>query len=130
MELYFWDDTEIPIERCFRSAEHAKIRIPLQDIENPVAYLNAPRRYKKGPVPLDLKWSPLFERYFTVAGYDRGNGLRPELLWSSFRPDADEIPTFPTLSNYLVLPHGEHLGEAQAIICNGFGQTLDTIDGE
>jgi hypothetical protein len=139
LELYFSDDSLEDIGVCTKPPAGWRIRIPVQDIENPSAYISADRvQVNYGS---DIKWSPLFERYFSYTVKCKDPTVNPAdpsfqqsamLAWSA--PNVD-VPTefytfndlFPTNWNNSTTGRW---GEWGAIAGDALGNTLDFPQGD
>lgn len=122
LELYFWEDVydasgdPNPAGRCYRGATTGRIRIPTEQIEVAASYVNATREYGGGGVPYDLKWSPLFQRYFWVGG--------EQLFWSRFDPPAGGSPAI-SVGGWIQLETDVYAGNAIGLLGNSLGQIVE-----
>ncbi len=152
LELYFTDDTvapngaPYPQGSCGRPIHNWRIRIPISQIENPQAYLQAQRQPLSDGYGGDIKWSPTLKRYFAQWTFSDCEGapcpsLRdprfrawPGLIWSEHNPDPGFPPSLPSadpdhrLSPLPTNIYGNNegrFGEWGGIIGDGLGHTLE-----
>ena len=127
LELFFTDDSletpPVPVvpQRMFR--------IPLDQIDNPQAYLDAGPTRELVYYGQDVKWSPLLQRYFYTNFVDDANNPNrwsPQVQWSgtggatfSFFSFSERLPTFDTS------PRG---GGQGGLAGTPLGHTLDFPD--
>ncbi len=134
LEVWFTDDTPHPISDCFRPPLSWRIQIPLEDICNPPAYVDAERQFHNGAgTPCDMKWSSLHQRYFAVMfntgpvpfcspGFEQGGAL----WWSHYAPYWEELPLWTVANTFTGIP----LPPGKATTCggllgDGYGRTVD-----
>jgi hypothetical protein len=145
LELYFTDDT-VGFRNtavCPRPIIQWRMRFPIGDIEDPQAYKNA-HRQNLDPDGVsvfygeDIKWSPMYQRYF-VATF---GGAHARLAWSDLNPDPNQPPTFPRYPSSSedsgkILPSNRfdatgignsRVGIRGGIISDGLGHTLECLD--
>lgn len=137
LELYFTDDSAISPNECVRPPVGDRIRVPLDQIENPSAYTAAQRQYAGG-IPCDIKWSPMFRRYFAAgfriwsstsnpcnANFDQ----TPIITWSSENHPTNSPPSFPIANQFSVpFPTRDRIGVCGGILSNAAGQTVDFVN--
>ncbi|MCB9920183.1 MAG: hypothetical protein H6832_17410 [Planctomycetes bacterium] len=132
LELMFTDDTKIPLSRCDRPPVATRIRIPLEKIEDPQAYVTAQRQELQAGIPCDAKWSPLYRRYFGLSFKLEGScssaGYKqyPLLVWSDFDVSATQLPLFPATNTFSTpLPTQGYVGACGGLLGDEYGRTVD-----
>jgi len=130
---------------CFDCPRVVGVRIPAEEIENPVAYSEAsPAEYDwnaKGIFPFhhsEMKWSPLFRRYFHLGWKKTADKMAsPMLRWSVVDPDPlspsmwfSPVGEFPSL--FPMAPDGAEINQRYTLAPNlvvmagtPHGHTLD-----
>lgn len=141
LELYYGDDTEIPIGECIRPPLGWRVTLPVSDILSNAAWTAAAdRRQRSDTHSRDVKWSPLFRRYF-IEGIlaqpgnpgDCDSAFRQSamLYWSEFDPNPATGPTWDETRRFQSLLPTQGEGEQTryaswgAILSDGLGHTLD-----
>ena len=138
LELYFTDDTELFDSQpaCGIGPQLWRITIPIDEIENPISYLNANRQRTTiagldmgdpwtGYFVSDIKWSEFHQRYFAF-GINPVN-LAPQILWSNENPNQSTPPSFqPGDAIGLDVP-ADRLFSWGGILGDESGHTLDII---
>lgn len=132
LELMFTDDTMIPLARCDRPPVASRIRIPLEKIGDPQAYVRATRQELNAGIPCDAKWSPLHQRYFGLSfravGDCKSSGFRqwPLLVWSDFDVSPTHRPLFPG-RNALAkeVPTRGFIGGCGGLLGDEYGRTVE-----
>lgn len=145
LELYFHDGSMNPHVGCWRPASYWRIRIPIREMENPDAYLNAERQKLEGGYGGDIAWSSMYNRYFiyTTKSDSRYNLGDPDykstamLAWSECNPDPSLPPTFPAgnrFEDYLPVNKDNiisgRVASTGAIMKGVGGQALDFPNGD
>lgn len=133
VELMFTDDTGIPLTRCDRPPIATRIRIPIEKIEDPQAYVRATRQDLNAGIPCDAKWSPMYRRYFGLSFKSVGDchsaGFKqwPLLVWSDFDVPPTHLPVFPGNRNQLTntFPTGGYIGACGALLGDEYGRTVE-----
>ena len=129
LELFFTDDSletpPVPIvpQRMFR--------IPIDQIENPQEYLDAGPTRQPVYYGTDLKWSPLFQRYFyTNIRVDQANPNKwsPEVQWSDLFGNGSGFIR-STFAETFTTSHSSPRGGGQGGLAGTpLGHTLDFPD--
>jgi len=148
LELYFTDDSvasdgaHYPPGTCSRALNNWRIRIPVSQIENPDAYVQALRQPLLYGYGGDIKWSPMFKRYFITwiggiccaSATDPNFRQWPVLVWSDYNPDPQIPPQLPNDNpNNRISPlptsrgnnNEGRFGSWGGIIGDGLGHTLE-----
>lgn len=130
LELHFTDDSLTFASQPCAGLSFWRIRLPVTEIENPQAYLTAARQ-ANALAGDDVKWSPLFRRYFALTFFPMGNtnGILtnqvPKLVWSERDPDPANPPTFPPGNELLMPLPADRWAATGGILCDGSGNTVD-----
>ena len=135
LELWFTDDTTIPMNNnvcgnqnspCTRPTPAWRIRIPVSQIESPNAYTSAQRLESGAGIPIDLRWSPLYRRYFSIwvwhADGQECTNASPRILWSDFDPDPNQPVSSFDGFNFLL--------DVGNVVASGHGGILSNEKGE
>ena len=130
IELFFTDDSQ-EIPPIVFPSQH-RFRVPVDQIENPQAYLDAVPTRRVTYYGNDVKWSPVFQRYFyTNLRIDPANPNKwsPEVQWSD---GSSSVLTFESVSTFAeILPTSdvEPRGGGQGGLAGTpLGHTLDFPD--